>query len=324
MKEIARLLKEATSRGDRILVLCHENADIDAIASTTVACEALNSLGARAWAGCESLSKLAEHALSLTGKQIQTEPSFDADHFLLLDTSSLEHLGTRFAEKLKNTKILMIDHHKAVEEARKQVLHAYIDESSTSEAELILKLLKELGIKPSPDQSTLLLAGILTDTAELRLAKKETFSAILELLQLGADYSRAQELIRLPEEISRKIAMIKAAKRAEMEEIKGFLVLFSEVGSYEADAAVALLKLGADLAFVGSQNEGRVRVSARARPEVCERTRLHLGQLMIDSAKTFNGTGGGHAGAASFTGKASLAEVKNWLINKLYEHLVPK
>jgi nanoRNase/pAp phosphatase (c-di-AMP/oligoRNAs hydrolase) len=258
------------------------------------------------------------------GKQIQTEPSFDADHFLLFDTSSLEHLGTRFAERLKNTKFLMIDHHKAVEEARKQVLHAYIDESSTSEAELILKLLKELGIKPSPDQSTLLLAGILTDTAELRLAKPETFGAILELLQLGADYSRAQELIKLPEEISRKIAMIKAAKRAEMEEIKGFLVLFSEVGSYEADAAVALLKLGADLAFVGSQNEGRVRVSARARPEVCERTRLHLGQLMIDSAKTFSGTGGGHAGAASFTGKASLAEVKNWLINKLYEHLVPK
>jgi nanoRNase/pAp phosphatase (c-di-AMP/oligoRNAs hydrolase) len=324
MKEIVNLLKEIAKRGERVLVLCHENADVDAVASVTVTCDALNSLGARAWAGCESLSKLAEHVLSLTGRNVQTEPSFDADYFLLLDTSSLRHLGNRFAERLKNAKVLMVDHHRPVEEEKGMLMAAYIDETSTSEAELVLKLVRELGITPTPEQSTLLLAGILTDTADLRLAKPRTFAAILELLQLGADYNRAQEMVKLPEEPSRRIAMLKAAKRVEIEEIKNFIVVFSEVGSFEADAAVALLKLGADLAFVGSQDEERVRVSARARPEVCERTRLHLGQLMIEAARTFNGTGGGHAGAASFTGKTSLAEIKGWLVNKLYEHLAPK
>jgi nanoRNase/pAp phosphatase (c-di-AMP/oligoRNAs hydrolase) len=324
MEEIASLLKQIACEGKKILVLCHENADVDAVASVTVTCEALTSLGAKAIAGCESLSKLAEHVLSLMGRQIQTDPPFDADYFLLLDTSSLEHLGTKFSEKLKNTKVLMVDHHRPVEGTKKYLLAAYIDETSTSEAELVLRLLKELEFVPSPQQSTLLLAGILTDTAELRLAKPKTFDAIRELLQLGADYTKAQELIKLPDEPSRRIAMLKAAKRAEIEEIKDFIVVFSEVGAFEADAAVALLKLGADLAFVGSQDDERIRVSARARPEVCERTRLHLGELMMEAAKTFNGSGGGHAGAASFTGKASLVEVKGWLINKLYGHLVPK
>ncbi|MEM2282690.1 MAG: DHH family phosphoesterase [Candidatus Hadarchaeales archaeon] len=324
MKAIADFLKEVSKKGERVLVLCHENADVDGVASVIVVSEVLNSLGARSWSGCQSLSKLAEHLLSCAGKSIPTNPSFDADYILLLDTSSPEHLGAEFSKKVGGAKLLMVDHHLPVEGVRERAILAYIDETSTSEAELVLRLLKELGVVPTPDQATLLLAGILTDTAELRLAKNQTFEAITELLRFGASYSRAQSFTRLPEEVSRRIAMLKAAKRAEIQEIKGFLVVFSEVGSFEADAAVALLKLGADLAFVGSEEGGHVRVSSRARPELCERTHLNLGQLMMEAARNFKGTGGGHAGAASFTGEGSLLEIRGWLVNRLFEHLVPK
>lgn len=326
MKGILDLIREICDKHQRVAVLCHENADVDAVASAIVFSEILNSLGARSWAGCESLSKLAEHALSVAGRlnSISLDPPLDADYFLLVDTSSLDHLGKKLAERVRGRRTIMIDHHREVEEATREMVAAYIDDTLTSESELVFMVSRELGVNLSPDQCTLLLAGVLTDTAELRLAKNKTFETIYELINRGADFRKAQEMVKLPEERSRKIAMIKAAKRADMYEIRGYLVLLSEVGSFEADAAVALLKLGADLAFVGSRNENTVKISARARPEVCEQTRLHLGDLMIELSRTFGGNGGGHAGAASFTGSCSLEEVRGWIVNRLYEYLGPK
>ncbi len=305
-------------------MLCHDNADVDGVASAVVLSEVLSQLGARSWAGCESVSKLAGQVLSEMGRQIHVNPSLEADEIVLVDTSSLEHLGPQLCGRIAGRKVIMIDHHRPVPDMRKHTSLCFIDEESTSEAELMLDLLELMGVKPTPDQATLLLAGILTDTADLRLARNKTFENIVRLIKLGADYKKALEITKHPEDISRRIAMIKAAKRAEMQEIRGYLVLFSKVGSFEADAAVALLKLGADLAFVGSENGERIKISARARPGVCDKTRLHLGDLMIQLANCFNGTGGGHPGAASFTGEVPFEEAKGWLINKLFEHLLPK
>ena len=85
-----------------------------------------------------------------------------------------------------------------------------------------------------------------------------------------------------------------------------------------------LVRTGADVAFVGSEEKGRFRLSARARPEACAETSLHLGQLMLGLAKRFEGAGGGHAGAASASGKGKLEQIKRAFLEELKELLKPK
>ena len=326
MKEIAEALVDAARKGQRVLVLCHPNADPDAVGSSVVLADVLGKFGARALVGVsEGVSRAAKQVLKKVNREIAIDPPSDADLVVLVDTSSLEHLG-KLGEslKLKPPRIFLIDHHRPIESMRGLAERCFVDEESTSESELILRLIRAMGAGITPEQASLLLAGIVADTGWLRLAKNSTFEAIEWLVEAGADYQQVMEMLRLPEDLSKRIAMLKAAQRVELHTIHGRLVVFSELGSFEADAAAMLVRTGADVAFVGSEEKGKFRLSARARPEACTETNLHLGQLMLGFAKRFEGTGGGHAGAASVSGKGELRQVKCALLEELKEFLEPK
>jgi len=72
------------------------------------------------------------------------------------------------------------------------------------------------------------------------------------------------------------------------------------------------------------QDKGKIRICARAREGLWEATHLHLSDLMSELAKSFNGAGGGHAGAASMTGEGKLAEAKKQVLQMLQRMLEPK
>ncbi len=325
MKEIANFLAEAARHKQRILVLCHHNADPDAAASAIVLAEALNHLGAQAQAGVsEDISLISQNVLKTFDRKIIINPPLDADLVVLVDTSSLEHLG-KLGEQLRKgmSKLVVIDHHRPVEAMKQLATSYFVREEFTSEAELILQLLKKLGMEPTPEQASLLFAGIISDTGHFRFAKDETFEAVHHLLKAGGDYARVSESLRLPEDYSKRVAMLKAASRVELRRIHKRLVVFSELGSFEGDAAGMLVRIGADAAFVGSEEKGEVRISGRARQETLKLTELHLGELMEEMGKQFEGSGGGHAGAASMHGKGKLEEVKKYLFGLLQQKLKP-
>jgi nanoRNase/pAp phosphatase (c-di-AMP/oligoRNAs hydrolase) len=326
MKELANFLTEAARRGQRVLVLCHHNADPDATASAIVLTGVLEKLGARASAGTsDGLSLLSQNVLKSFGQEIAVNPSLDADLIVLVDTSSFEHLG-KLGEQLKERAIkpVVIDHHKPVEAMKELASFYFVREEFPSEAELILRLIGELGVKPTPEQASLLLAGIISDTGHFRFAKSETFEAVSQLLLAGADYRRVNDGLKLPENPSKRVAMLKAAGRSELHTVHGQLVVFSELGSFEGDAAGMLVQIGADVAFVGSEEKDKVRISGRARHETLKATGFHLGELMEELGEQLEGSGGGHAGAASMSGKGKLGEVKKHLFNALQQKLKPK
>ncbi len=326
MKEIAGFLAEACKRGQRIIVLCHHNADPDAVGSSLALADALKQLGAKAHAGVsENISLAAKSVLEAAGRGIAINPPLDADIVVLVDTSSLEHLG-KLGEKLrqKSQPIIVIDHHRPVEEMRNLARFYFVQEGATSEAELVLPLIRELGAKLAPWAASLLLAGIISDTGQFRLAKGETFGVVNELVEAGADYNRVLEALRLPEDRSKRVAMLKAAQRLELHKVDERLVVFSELGSFEADAAAMFVRMGADVAVVGSEEKGKIRLCGRAREGVPASTGLHLGRLMDELAKRFNGTGGGHAGAASMTGEGKLVEAKEQALAAMQRMLKPK
>lgn len=326
MEQLVNFLKDAAKRGQQILVLCHHNADPDAVASAIVLAEVLQQMGARAKAGTsEDISLASQNILRVVGREIAVDPPLDMEFVVLVDTSSFEHLG-KIGDRLKQKapKLVVIDHHKPVEELKQLSSIYFVREEFSSESELVLKLIRELGVELSPKQASLLLVGIISDTGFFRLAKAQTFEAIDFLVKAGADYEGMLEALRLPEDPSKRIAMLKAAQRSELRRIHGCLVIFSELGSFEGDAASMLTRIGADVALVGSEKKDKFRLSGRARQEILAKTKLHLGELMEELGKRFNGSGGGHAGAASMQGKGELGDIKKYMFKILQQKLKPK
>jgi len=326
MKEAANFLAQAARNRQRVAIFCHRNADPDAVASSVVLAEVMKDLGAQARAvAVEDVSSVSQALLKNFGREIEIDPALDFELAILVDTSSLEHLG-KFGEKLREAaiKIAVIDHHRPVEETKQLAIFYYVCEDFPSESELIYKIIAELGSKLTPEQASLLLAGIVSDSGHFRLAKSGTFEIVDALLKAGADYDRVLEILRPPEDISRRVAMLKAAGRSELQQINGHLVVFSELGSFEGDAASMLVRIGADVAFVGSEDKGEFRISGRTRPEVVKSIRLHLGELMEVLGKQLGGSGGGHAGAASVSGKGSLEDAKKQLFKILQQKLSSK
>lgn len=326
MKGLADFLAGAAKKGQRILVLCHHNADSDAVASALVLADVLKQIGANSHAGAaDGISTASQTLLKTLGREIPVNPPLDVDLIVLVDTSSLEHLG-EFGAKLKGAapKLAVVDHHKPVEEMKKLSSYYFVKEDSASAAELIFKLVTELGEKLTPEQASLLLAGVISDTGHFRWAKPETFEVVDALLKVGADYDRVLGALKPPEDLSKRVAMLKAAGRSELHKIHGRLAVFSELGSFEGDAAGMLVRIGADVAFAGSEEKDKVRMSSRARPELLKKTKLHLGEVMEVLGKQFGGSGGGHAGAASMEGKGKLEEVKKHLFKILQQKLNPK
>ncbi|MEM4187705.1 MAG: DHH family phosphoesterase [Candidatus Hadarchaeum sp.] len=323
MKEVADFLTQVVRSGQRIVVLCHRNADPDAVASAVVLAEVMSSLGAQVKAAtADDLAAISEVVLNSFNRKVEVNPELDFDLAIFVDTSSFGHLG-EFGKKLKDSGIALavIDHHRPVEEMRQLAKFYYVREDITSESELIYRILVEMGLKPTPEQATLLLVGVISDTGHFRFANPETFTAVEGLLKAGADYNRALELLKPPDDFSRRVAMLKAAGRSELQRINGRLIVFSDLGSFEGDAAGMLVRIGADVAFVGSEEKGEFRVSGRASPEFLKETGIHLGEMMEELGKQFNGSGGGHAGAASVSGKGSFEEVKKQIVKMLQRRL---
>jgi nanoRNase/pAp phosphatase (c-di-AMP/oligoRNAs hydrolase) len=326
MKEVANFLKKIAGEGKRVLVLCHHAADADAVANTVVLSEVLNELGAKASPGAAGdISAMAKDVLKAFGKEITINPGLDFDVVVMVDTSGFGHLG-EFGGKLREFrgKIAVIDHHRPVEEMKELAELYFVREEFPSESELIFRIISELGKKPSSKQASLMLTGIVSDTGHFKFAKPETFQAVSSLIGLGADYKRVMDLMKPPEDLSKRIAMLKGAGRSELHRIRGTLIIFSELGSFEGDAASMFIRIGADVAFVGSEDKGEVRLSARARAEFVEGTGIHLGELMEELAKDFGGSGGGHPGAASMNGRGNLGDVKKQLFKILQQKLQSK
>ncbi|KXA95902.1 hypothetical protein AKJ65_00180 [candidate division MSBL1 archaeon SCGC-AAA259E19] len=326
MKELAVYLEKLGEKNPSVLILSHPHADPDAVGSVLGLGEILESLGAEAIKGVPSnLSKLSESVMSSLNEELPIDPSLEADFVMILDTSSLGQLGD-YEEKIEdsNSKVVFIDHHRPDEETRKRTDEYYVDESASSAVELILRAARELDFHFTPKTATIMLTGIISDTGNFKFANGGTFKAVTDLLEDGADYRKAMEALKTPEDYSKKVAMLKAAKRLETYKSHGRWIAFSEVGAYESDAASMFIKIGADVALVASSNGDKVRISSRSRSGVSSETHLHLGELMSKLADQFDGTGGGHAGAAGMTTSANLDDVKEEALKKVKSMLREK
>ena len=303
--------------GDRIskyrsvLYLCHRNADPDAIGSSYALQQSFGgTVGA-----VDDLSRTGAALARVLEARILINPrAEDYDLVVVVDTSVRQQLGS-----LNLQRYALVDHH--LDEELQEGAIFYIQKPCKSTAEIVWAILKDNAKTVSRKPALGLLAGMISDTGRFKRASPQAFRAAGEILEAGGfDYDEAIEALFVPASISQRIAVLKAASRAEILRRGDWLFASTSVNSFEGSAAMALVDLGADVAFVAGRHADRVRVSGRCSREAARRG-LNLAGISGEVGRAYGGDGGGHQAAAALEARGDVSAILDACRKKAMESL---
>ncbi len=149
--QITNLLDTVDAKS--VLLLCHHNADPDAICSAFALASLLKQtrpemeveIGAS-----HGISRLSKHLLQYIPVEVKTQPNVEkANAIVLLDTNTIQQLDD-LAERVKNSKapVMVIDHHAAHPETEQFAKICITTEEASSTCEVIYNFYKQTGVKP--------------------------------------------------------------------------------------------------------------------------------------------------------------------------------
>ncbi len=305
-------LLETLDKAERVLILAHHNADIDAVGASIPLKE---YLGKKAELAVPDTVSKGARDLAKDYDFMKSPEDVDYDVVVVLDCPTSEQLKPLDLKDFEATKVL-IDHH-SPSDLIDTVDLAVTDPEARSTSEIVYEILAgQWDINKKAAEA--LICGIVADTSHLRLAEEKQFKIISELLpKTDGTYSEILSVLSTPIDRSERIARLKAVSRSKIYEIGEKILVFSYVGSFEAASARTLLKVGADIAIVFSPRSDSMRVSGRCRRELTED--IHLGKdLFSEIQDLLDGSAGGHDAAASGNGRnADMEEIKNAMISIL-------
>ncbi len=304
MKDLASIIRADLEKQSKVIFL-HSNADLDSVGSAIALKLFFDNARLCAPAGISHLGKKL-----LGDMNIEASDDFDLqqdEKAIVVDAhgdSSLGYGGIDWPNAI------VIDHHGLTGELIASA--SYIDETATSTCELVWDIIgksKELNEKIA----MALMAGILADTGHLKRGSHRTLAAASEILL--ASGLCMDDLVSVfnssdDQDMSRRISRLKGAQRLKHHRIGQWLIAVSEVGAFESAVCHALLNIGADVAIVGSQKDDDFRITGRAtKPAV--KAGIHLGNMMNLISQECGGEGGGHDGAAGFSGTGDVEAMLN-------------
>ena len=291
----------------RILLLCHHNADPDTVCSAFGVQRLIESLDPTSNTeiflpgGASSLTRRIMEAL---GIQVLDEASIDDyDVLVILDTATLNQLED-WGEKVweSSAKKIFIDHHSKHPRMMEVADYSMIDESATSTCELVYRIYASWGVVPTPVVARALLIGIAFDSRHFSIATPNTLNAASALLEIDGSIEEVLSMLRTERNRPERIARIKAAQRMQLHDAQGWTLATSQLSSFQASAARALIGLGADASMVCGSNKKNLRASLRATDRFYRGTSIHLGEIAQALGDEFGGTGSGHPTAAGVNG----------------------
>ena len=201
LHEIAEELKKCNS----VLLFAHQNPDGDAIGSMFAAGMALRQLGIRVdYRIGEDRSGLAELFGEKKRANLPVQYSYDAA--LVVDCSTRSYIHD--SEKLGLCKkMIVIDHHDS-NEGFGDMCHVEADSSSA--AEIVYLLVRELGVEITSDMARAIYVGIVTDTGNFIFSNTtaRTHRIVSELYEYSDDFYEICEYIKTKDMASLKILKI--------------------------------------------------------------------------------------------------------------------
>lgn len=293
-------------KSKRILLVPHNCPDPDAMGSALALAFGLEQMGKRvSIALLGSLNEPTKNLLNHVDYELTENPDYkNQDLIVVLDTNSPLLFDINALNKSPAKKVL-IDHHSSKTDMLNTFDASYVDENAVSTTQIVYSILKNLGVKPDREICLPIAVGLVVDSAFFIASKPETFKLLYDLLIEGdMKFQEVLDAITTPRTVSERIACIKGAQRMKITRVgEDMIIAVSEVSAYEGNVAKFLIKLGADVSFVGSVHDGEeVRISSRATNRMID-LGLHLGRDILPKVSDLiAGDAGGHAGAAGANG----------------------
>ena len=298
-------------KGKKIALITHSGADVDAICAAASLHAFLKKKNRASILVPEHISVTAKTLaknLKIPYSLAQSQSLKKFDTLFLIDFNDIKMAGC-LANEIKRFKgsIFLLDHHRPAKKKIAPSKNTLADQNAVASCELVLDLFKKIHVRLDKKTAACLAAGLVTDSAYFLTANAKTFSMMSYCLKSsGKTFSSITSLFSVKQSFDEKIAKLKAAKRARIFLVSNYIAVISDVGAFESDAASALVKVGADIAFAGDSDEGKLRISGRASQHVTKKAGFDLAKHVFQKLpKTFPGSGGGHAGAAGFNGKGN-------------------
>jgi phosphoesterase RecJ-like protein len=310
-KTAAKLLAE---QGD-ILIFAHRKPDGDTIGSAFGLMRALASLGKRVRVECADPM--------IVGRMEKIFGSYKPEDFApaffvavdIADTGLLAGVHEPYGGRVD----LCIDHHKSNSGYAEKTL---LDAGAAATAEIVYRLVIELGAKPTKEIADALYVGITSDTGCFRHANTtaETHEVAAELIRWGADVFAIDKLLY-------------ATKTRGRLAVDRFVLQTME---YHCDGRCALLYLPADVYTVYQVDEEDldgvsafprtiegvlVGVTVRDKGDGTFRISLRTGDPVDASKICAVFGGGGHKNAAGCIMSGELAAVKTRLMGAIHREM---
>ena len=296
-------LKELLRNTQKVCVLTHRHADLDAYACGVAAKELISKFGLNAlFVIPEGPSRGVKSFIEKLGIAYQSLSNCgEVDLVFLVDVSTYAQLN-EFRDLISGKPVVVVDHH----EVRNVIpTISFIDPNATSCSEIIAQVFKDLAIEPSGDVATLLIGGILSDSGKLSRARPSTFEVLAWLLRLASrDYRDIVNAMAEDVSFSERMARVKGLLRLRAYRAGDYIICLSNVNAYESSLADTLIKAGCDIALVASEHDEEMRLFGRSNRRIAEK--VSLAEVFNDLARYFNGEGGGHAMAAALSVKARI------------------
>lgn len=326
--EEAKQISQIVANAKTIVILQADNPDADSLASALALEQILHKLGKNPHMYCGV--DMPEYLRYLSGWDRVVKdlpPKFDAS--VIVDTSSIK-LFEKLVDGgmrgwLSAKPCVVLDHH-AVTGDTIDFAHAYVnDTESSSTGEVIYNLSRQLDWPLDKTSAANIMTAILGDTQGLTndLARAATYRIMAELVELGVDRPKIEELRREYGKMDLAIYKYKAKliERTEFTaenriavvsiphaEIKEYSPLYNPAPLVQNDM---LQTRGVGIAIVFKQYDGgRITAAIRSNSDY---------PFAANLAEYFGGGGHPHASGFKILGGKTLADIKKECIAKATE-----
>jgi nanoRNase/pAp phosphatase (c-di-AMP/oligoRNAs hydrolase) len=296
-----------------VILLCHHNADPDAIGAAFAFKGLLQRLKPDLkieMAAASGPSRLSKAVMDVLSIELTDQPRIEeADLIVLLDTNTIQQLDEWRSRIKPDSPLIVIDHHASHPETERIATFSITDETASSTCVVVYRLFKEAQVTPSVAEARALFLGIAFDTRHFILATSETLKVVAELTEAGVDAQETLSVLSLPMDFSERIARLKAANRVKILRVNDWLIALADISAYQASAARGLVALGADVGVVAGKKGNELQVSFRASHNFYSGTDVHMGRdLATPLGEFLGGMGGGHSLSAGANGSGDVAD----------------
>lgn len=322
---VAHALEELIKETDQVMIMGHNNPDIDAIGSALGISRLAKSLdkkvnivasteGLALKELLQSLSEDQEYEGLIINKEIAENEITPETLLVVVDTNKISHVEA--PELLdKTSRIAIIDHHRRSTDFIKDSILTFHEVYASSAAELVTEVLQytEEQLKLTTLEAEALYAGIMMDTKNFTFKTGvRTFEAAAYLRRYGVDIIKVKKWFQSDLETYKKITNI-----IDKTEIIRDTIGISTYESEDKDAGVVCAKAADELLTIGNITTSFVLGNVGDMISISGRS---IGEINVQLILEKMG-GGGHSTVAGvqIQGK-TIKEVKQELIKKIDEY----